>query len=48
MKNKTAVLVGYGGMGKRYYKALKSLKIKVLAICDKKLDFKKILRVIKL
>ena len=41
MKNKTAVLVGYGGMGKRYYKALKSLKIKVLAICDKKLDFKK-------
>jgi len=41
MKNKTAILIGYGGMGKRYFKALKFLKIKVLAICDKRIDLKK-------
>ena len=36
--SKTAILIGYGGMGKRYYQALKKLKFKVIAICDKKID----------
>ena len=26
--SKTAILIGYGGMGKRYYQALKLMKIK--------------------
>ena len=36
--SKTAILIGYGGMGKRYYQALKLLKIKVIVICDKKIN----------
>ena len=32
---KTAILIGFGGMGRRYYQALKMMKIKVLAVCDK-------------
>ena len=36
--SKTAILIGYGGMGKRYFQALKKLKFKVIAICDKKID----------
>ena len=32
MKNKTAILIGYGGMGKRYFKALKFLNLKFLHI----------------
>lgn len=35
---KTAILIGFGGMGKRYYKALKLMRIKVIAICDKKIN----------
>tara|TARA_B100000035_G_scaffold76581_1_gene63818 strand:- start:9339 stop:10358 length:1020 start_codon:yes stop_codon:yes gene_type:complete len=34
---KTAVLIGFGGMGKRYYKALNLMNIKILAICEKNL-----------
>ena len=34
-KNKRAVIIGFGGMGKRYYKALKSLGFKISHICDK-------------
>jgi len=34
---RTAVLIGYGGMGRRYYQALKLMKIKTIAICDKKI-----------
>ena len=36
--SKTAILIGYGGMGRRYYQALKLLKIKVIVICDKKIN----------
>ncbi len=36
---KTAVLVGFGGMGKRYFKTLQLMNFKVLAICEKKKDF---------
>ena len=36
--SKTAILIGYGGMGKRYYQALKLMKIKVIAICDKEIN----------
>ena len=36
--SKTAILIGYGGMGKRYFQALKKLKFKVIAICDKKIN----------
>lgn len=32
---KTAILIGFGGMGKRYFKTLKLMKFNVLAICDK-------------
>ena len=35
---KTAILIGFGGMGKRYYKALNLMNIKILAICEKKLE----------
>ena len=34
--NKTAIIIGYGGMGKRYEIALKKLGIKIKYICDKK------------
>ena len=34
---KTAVLIGFGGMGKRYYKALGLMRIKTIAICEKNL-----------
>lgn len=34
--NKTAIIIGYGGMGKRYEIALNKLGIKILYICDKK------------
>lgn len=34
--NKTAILIGFGGMGKRYYKALKLMKFNIIAICEKK------------
>lgn len=33
--SKTAILIGFGGMGRRYYQALRMMKIQVLAICDK-------------
>tara|TARA_E500000178_G_C16910489_1_gene702377 strand:- start:30 stop:1043 length:1014 start_codon:yes stop_codon:yes gene_type:complete len=33
--SKTAILIGYGGMGQRYEKALGLMKIKIIAICDK-------------
>ena len=36
--SKTAILIGYGGMGKRYFQALKKLRFKIIAICDKKVD----------
>jgi len=36
--SKTAILIGYGGMGKRYFQALKNLKFKVKAICDKNIN----------
>lgn len=34
---KTAVLIGYGGMGRRYHQALNLMKIKTIAICEKKI-----------
>ena len=34
--SKTAVLIGYGGMGRRYHQSLKLMKIKTIAICEKK------------
>tara|TARA_B100000029_G_C17605918_1_gene967378 strand:- start:3475 stop:4488 length:1014 start_codon:yes stop_codon:yes gene_type:complete len=34
---KTAILIGYGGMGRRYYQALKLMKIKTIAVCEKKI-----------
>ena len=36
---KTAVLVGFGGMGKRYLKTLQLMNFKILAICEKKENF---------
>ena len=36
--SKTAILIGYGGMGKRYLSSFKKLKFKVIAICDKNID----------
>ena len=38
--SKTAILIGYGGMGRRYHQALKLMRIKVIAICDKKINQK--------
>ena len=38
--SKTAILIGYGGMGRRYHQALKLMKINVIAICDKKINQK--------
>jgi len=35
--SKTAILIGYGGMGRRYHQALKLMKIKTIAICEKKI-----------
>ena len=32
---KTAIIIGFGGMGIRHFKALQKLKIKVIAVCDK-------------
>ncbi len=32
---KTAILIGFGGMGQRYFKALKLMNFDILAICDK-------------
>ena len=36
---KTAILIGFGGMGKRYYKTLKLMNFKILAICETKRIF---------
>ena len=36
---KTAILIGFGGMGKRYYKTLKLMNFKILVICEKKIFF---------
>ena len=33
---KTAILIGYGGMGKRYFKTLKLMNFEIVAICEKK------------
>ena len=40
LKNKKAILIGYGGMGKRYEVALRELDIRITHICDaqKKID----------
>ena len=38
LKNKKAIIIGFGGMGKRYLKALKNLKFNVTHICDSKKD----------
>ena len=38
--SKTAILIGFGGMGRRYHQALKLMRIKVIAICDKKINQK--------
>ena len=35
---KTAIIIGFGGMGIRHYKALQKLKIKVIAVCDTNLS----------
>ena len=35
---KTAIIIGFGGMGIRHFKALSKLNIKVKAICDKNLE----------
>jgi predicted dehydrogenase len=34
MKKKTAIIIGYGGMGKRYVLALQKMKFKIVGICD--------------
>jgi predicted dehydrogenase len=36
---KTAILIGFGGMGKRYYKTLKAMNFEIIAICEKKKFF---------
>jgi hypothetical protein len=36
--NKKAIIIGFGGMGKRYAIALENLNIKVIGICDKKIN----------
>ena len=41
LKNKKAILVGFGGMGRRYLEALNNLKIQVDYICDIKKKKKK-------
>jgi len=39
---KKAIIIGFGGMGRRHYLALKKLNINVIAICDSKIhNFKK-------
>tara|TARA_Y100000590_G_scaffold452189_1_gene594856 strand:+ start:4394 stop:5407 length:1014 start_codon:yes stop_codon:yes gene_type:complete len=39
---KRAIIIGFGGMGKRHYLALKKMNINVIAICDNKINkFKK-------
>ena len=42
---KTAVLVGFGGMGKRYLKTLQLMNFKILAICEKKDNFFQIIKI---
>lgn len=37
LKNKKAIIIGFGGMGKRYFKALNNLKIQTEYICDTKI-----------
>ncbi len=39
MIKKTAVLIGFGGMGKRYLKTLQLMNFKILAICEKRENF---------
>lgn len=39
LNKKKAILIGYGGMGRRYAKALQNLSIKVTHICDLKNNF---------
>ena len=34
MIKKKAIIIGYGGMGKRYHSALKKLNFDVIGICD--------------
>ena len=41
---KKAILIGFGGMGQRYYKALNKINVKVVGICD--LKAKKIKKVV--
>ena len=40
MKNKNCLLVGFGRMGKLYYKILKSLKFKDIYVISKPLEKK--------
>ena len=42
---KKAIIIGFGGMGQRYYKALKKIDVKVIGICDFKTE--KIKKIIK-
>ena len=42
---KKAIIVGFGGMGQRYYKALKKIDVEVIGICDFKTE--KIKKIIK-
>ena len=35
---KTAIIIGFGGMGKRYFKSLNNLNFKIIAICEKNLN----------
>lgn len=41
---KTAILIGFGGMGKRYFQSLQLMNFKIIAICEKKEIEKKILK----
>ena len=41
---KTAILIGYGGMGQRYFKSLTDLNFKILAVCDKNNKFLNLLK----
>jgi len=35
MNKKKGIVIGLGGMGLRHIKALRSLKIKIIGVCDK-------------
>jgi len=35
---KTAILIGFGGMGRRYYEALKQANFNIIAICEKNIS----------